>query len=132
MRRGLPEEPPPERDGAGELPEPLDGSARGIVRGVSLAGASVWGVGRVSRPAFTRSFSMVGRASRERLLVEFAVAGRDAGCAVVGLPVFPSRPGLATPFACEGRLELVNVPEGLDVDGLAAIGGLGAVSSSFT
>lgn len=114
------------------LPELLEGSVRGIVRGVSLVGASVWGVGRVSRPTFTRSFSMVGRMSREGLFVEFALFGRDAGCEVVGLAEFPSRPGLATPFPSEGRLELVNVPEGLDVDGLSAIEGLGAVSSSFT
>ena len=107
MRRGLPVEPPPDRDGAGELPEFLEGSVRGIVRGVSLAGASVWGVGRVSRPTFTRSFSMLGRVSREGLLVEFTVFGRDDGCAAVGLPVIPSRPGLAALFPCEGRLELV-------------------------
>ena len=132
MRRGLPVEPPPERDGAGELPELLEGSARGMVRGVSLAGASVWGVGRVSRPAFTRSFSMIGRVSLAGLLFELPLFGRDAGCEVVGLAVFPSRPGLATPFACEGRLELVNVPDGLAVDGLTVIVGLGAVSSSFT
>ena len=120
------------REGAGELPELLDGSARGMVRGVSRAGLSVCGVGRVSRPAFTRSFSMIGRVSLAGLLFELPVFGRDDGCALEGLAEFPLRLGLATLFVLEGRLELVYVPDGLAVDGLAAIVGLGAVSSSFT
>jgi hypothetical protein len=75
---------------------------------------------------------MIGRVSLAGLLFELPVFGRDDGCALVGLAEFPLRLGLATLFVLEGRLELVYVPDGLAVDGLAAIVGLGAVSSSFT
>ena len=131
--RGLPVDPPPDREGAGEEPLLREGSARGIVRGVSLTGASICEAGRVSRPVFTLSLS--GAVSRIGLPVEFEVIGRDEGVefTAFGLSEFPSRPGLAKLFDCDGRTpgRIECEFDGFSDDETEDTLGLGAVSSAF-
>jgi hypothetical protein len=129
---GLPVDPPPDRDGAGDGPLPREGSARGIVRGVSLTGASICVAGFVSRPVFILSLS--GAVSCEGLLLEFELLGLDVGFPAFGLAEFPSRTGLVTLFACDGRVpgRLVGTLEGLSVEETVDTIGLGAVSSAVT